>query len=148
MPADTATGCVTISDLKVTDPGTFDLTASNSFCDPYTYSSLNIEKLTITIESSSTPTALFDHTLDVSIKASSGSLYSSSINVLLSAVDSVIVSNTCSTSSGICQFQLYFLNFGSKTITATSSGYSASISLTVNKPLLKLVVNQPSVMNI
>ena len=109
LPQNTVNGCATIPDLKVNGPGAFDLSATNSFADSFTYSNLNIEKLTITIESSSIPTALFDHTLDVKIKASSGNFYLSLVNVVLSADDSVISSNSCSTNSGLCQFQLYFV---------------------------------------
>jgi hypothetical protein len=142
----TVNGCVDFSGLKVSSPGVFVLTATNQYSYPFSYSSLTINSLTITITSDYDPTSFFDHSLSIEIRDYQSNLYIHSLQVTLSASNSIITTNPLTTSSGSCSFSLYFTQSGQIQISASSLGYTGQLSLTVNKPILKLSMIPPSVL--
>jgi hypothetical protein len=143
-------GTSSFSGLKITSVGTFDIIASSTGMISGTYSSVTITALALTsialTSSTSSISGLFSFTLTAKLYDQPGDYWTQSTVVSLTS-NKVFGGSTSSTSTtGITTFSIYGIEPGSHLFTATASGISGSVSVTILSNVLSFSSISPTVL--
>jgi hypothetical protein len=155
----TASGLVTFSSLRILSLGSFTVTATSANIVTGTYSGISTVNYAFSmtlVSSIATPTRFFDFTVTASIKGEDTFAFIGSCAAYLTenGGTSILGTTSLTTTTGTAAFSIYFTVLGSKTITCTcpavgsSPGTSATVSVTVLIPYLKVSLFSPIVKKI
>ena len=146
LTVSSTSGCADFASLQILTYGSYYIRASSPSMNSKDSALIVIKDLTVTLSASNpSPTCFFDFSLNIVVQDETSAYYSESLSISLTAGDSVFATNPLTTATGQSSVQVYFILSGSKTIVATTLGYSKSLVLTVSKAIIKIVSITPTV---